>query len=157
MTLATARRSRIVIDEGPDILRIVIPALRPGSGIFLAFFGLWLSFANLAAIIAALGMVPVEGGYDPGEFAAMTLLFNVIGLPVFLWHLIGREVVRLDDRTLSIRLELCGLAWTRTFDPARIGGLHVIPDSLRHAGKPGGPAFLDGDRLRTFGSRVLEA
>src|SRR3954451_607589 len=113
--------SRLAVAEGAEGLRIVIPGRRRLGTLFLVFFAVWLVIWNALGIAFALRLLPADLEVVRGwrTWSAL-ILSDAIVLPIFLWYLAGREIVLLDDRSLTIRREVLGIGRSRTYARGRI-------------------------------------
>lgn len=153
--VAIVRRPRSTITDTPEGLRIDIAA-GPLRRTFLGFVGTWLAFWNLAALAAALRLVPGESGEvaTGWRFALVWLVGDAMALPPFLWYLGGRQVIRIDGRTLTIRREVFGIGRSRSYD---LGGIRELRASSEGLEDGSSVAFDHEGRRRRFGAFLPEA
>ena len=147
-------RDRATIAEGPDGLRIVIPSWR-GRAIGLLFFGAWIVAWNALWLGARFRLLKVEDAQvaDGWQGALIELISNAVCVPMFLWHLAGRQVILIDDRALTIRHELFGVGPSRSYVLAGIGDLRASDEGL----EAGSSVAFDHDGVRRRFARELPA
>ncbi len=128
----TAAPSRVTIERRPEGLVVTMPV--PRSGCTTAFLGVWL-LGWAAGEIGVSGTL-IEG---IGHFT-VDIAFTVVWLTVwtfagaaasslFALMLAGREIVTLAPDGLRRRVEAFGVGVTRTYVPAQVEDLRVMPAS----------------------------
>lgn len=118
--------SRLTTSRELGKLKIVSRVRR--NWFIVLFLGAWLcgwAMGETFAIGTLLGtLLGAREGKEPSAFLALWLVLWTVGggaaIFAFLMNLAGREVISLDGRTLSVRLEVFGLGRSREFDLAFI-------------------------------------
>ena len=139
--------------ETPDGLRIVIPVRgRTGKRVPM-YVALWLACWNLAGLLAALHVLPAgpDAQVDQNAWAALAV-GDLVAVSILVWYLGGREVVLVNDRSLTVRAELFGVGRSVRYDRARVHHLRAY-DKPSNEGWTG-VLFDDGSRLRRFGTAL---
>jgi hypothetical protein len=160
-------KPRAQVVEDVSGVRVTIPA--PRNWFLVFFLPLWLAgwVVGEVAVGGKLFTDPPDGG--EGLFLAVWLVLWTLGGLLFtffwLWNLAGKEIVALDDESLSIRYAIGGSGWTRRFERAEVRDLRVSQASamdFRSAfgwwlGGNGTMAFDYGARTYRFGRGIDEA
>ena len=113
-------------------IRVEIPPKRRwGLWVLLTvFLGFWV-VGEVAPLLSFLGD---DTPSPPAIFLVIWFVFwtaaGAYMLYAWAWHLGGREVIKLDDRTLTKKRELFGLGIPRKFNIAEITNLRILPQSL---------------------------
>ncbi len=149
-------------------IEILIPARRrPYLAIVLGF---WLMARAAGAVMAPLAFFRQHDWGGPGVFVVawlgIWLTAGAFIIYLWLWTVLGKEVIRLDGRTLSVKRDVLGLGRTREFDWAHVADLRVWPEEggpwyyASHWGyrpvlpEPGRILFDYGARTYRFGDGV---
>jgi len=111
--------------------RVEIPAKRRWGlwALLTVFVGTWLVGEVLPLMSFLRGDTPSQPvflvvwfiGWTPG---------GAYVLYAWAWHLGGREVIEIDDRTLTTKRELFGLGIPKRFNVAEITNLRILQQSL---------------------------
>jgi hypothetical protein len=155
---------RVRIEGGPEGLLIVIP---PRRNLFtLLFLGVWLLGWAMGEL-TTLEELLAGRAKDPPQLVAVWLLVWTLGgaiaLYTWLWMLAGAERIRMGTAELTVKRDILGLGWGRTYRLSAIRGLRIAPmplgpydgkTALRLAGLAGGViAFeYEGKCIRFGGS-----
>ena len=125
-------KPQFTVTENRRRTRVAIPAKRRWT--------LWsLLTVNLAVWSIGEIMVPILflRGATPSPplvfvaswFIAWTLA-GAFMIHAWAWHLGGREIIELDDQTLTKKRELFGFGIPKKFNVAEITNLRILPQSL---------------------------
>ena len=131
----------------------------------LGFLPLWWAGWTAGGVVAIMSLV--FGGGSP--FLVLWLVFWFLGWVfvafAWFWMALGKEIVVVDDHRLSIRMDISGMGWTRTFllsdiTRFRAAGLFGPSDRWEYALAPWGfsgvIAFESHGKTRRFGSQLTE-
>lgn len=144
---------RFSMAETPDGLRVVIPVRGRTGRLVPGFVAVWLVCWDFAGLLAGLHILPAGPDVSIGQNAwAALAVGNVVALSILVWYLAGREVVLVNDRSLTIRAELFGIGRSVRFDRGRVQHLRAYDE--RSAEGWTGVLFDDGMRLRRFGTAL---
>jgi len=145
--------ARASISEDTEGLRISIPAKRSWTILFLAaWIAVW-TFAGISAGTSlrqhfSLFLVAWMLGWTGGEIAVAYTILYAIG---------GREVILAKAETLTIRTEIFGLGWAKSYPVHELRDLRFQPES--GAGRGHRPSKIAVDyqaRTVTFAPAVDE-
>ncbi|MGB5695130.1 MAG: hypothetical protein WBM46_05730 [Polyangiales bacterium] len=108
----------------------ILPKRRWGLWALLTvFLGGWALGETLTLMSFLRDGTPSQ----PVFLAIWLVVWTAVGvyfLYVWAWHLGGREIIELEDRTLTKKRELFGLAIPKMFDVSEIKNLRVLPQDL---------------------------
>ncbi|HEX7892527.1 MAG TPA: hypothetical protein VF522_24455 [Ramlibacter sp.] len=118
------------VERTPRGVRVTIPAQRE-----------WLAIAWIGACAVIWGVIEIVtarqllAGRDPEEGAAAFLvmwlaLWSTGGIILFstlAWHLVGREVITITDRSWTYRAEAFGLGRTKVYHAIAVKNLRALP------------------------------
>jgi hypothetical protein len=149
-------------------MRISIPVRR---NIFLtAFLGLWLigwAWGEITVPRLAFCAKTQEAPLFVLAWLGMWTLVGGLAIYVFLWRLVGKEIVSVDGLLLKIKKDIFGYGRLKEYELASVRSLRVAPDSfnlwdfsaaLRFWGVGGGTIAFDyGASTNRFGAGVDEA
>lgn len=118
------------VERTPRGVRVVIPARRDWA--IVAWVGLWAVVWGVVEIMTARQLLH---GRDPEEGATAFLVLwlalwtagGVLTFSTLAWHLVGREVITIDDRRWTYRAEAFGLGRTRTYHAMAVRNLRAVP------------------------------
>ena len=156
-------------EEGPGSLRFVIPAKR--NWFIVLFLSFWLCGWAFGEFMVPTHFFDKSRGAGVDLFMVAWLgawtLGGVFAIYVWLWNLMGREIVVVTGPALEIRRAVNNIGHTREFDVAHIRGLRVANQSwnpwdlssgLRFWGVGGGAIAFDyGAKTYRFGGGLDEA
>jgi hypothetical protein len=164
--LQPAKPRATIVDEVSE-LRVTIPA--PRNWFLVVFLPLWLIgwVVGEVAVAGSLLTDPPSGGEL--LFLVVWLIGWSLGGALFaffwLWNLMGKEIVTLDDEALTLRYALGSVGWTRRFDRGEVRDLRLsqsTPMDFRSTfgwwlGGSGTIAFDYGARTYRFARGIDEA
>lgn len=160
---------RSIISDSPDGLRIIIPTHR--NWFLLLFLSFWLcgwAFGEVTALNTLFrSNTPTNGAL----FLTVWLTFWTLGggfaIYAWLWNVAGREVLLINEQTLTTRREVFGRGRPNVFDRTHLNNLRISPiaynpwdwkTSLYFWGIGGGTIAFDyGAKTYRFGTRIEEA
>ena len=121
---------RAQVREDGRGIEIVIPARR--QAYVIAFLGFWLvCWAAAEGIVPAVLLrreLPTAMRAFVAGWLCLWTLGGVLIIYLWLWMLVGKEVIRLDGATLSVKRDVLGAGRTREFEWAHVADLRPSPD-----------------------------
>ncbi len=128
---------RARVFNNPFELRIVIPVRRHWLAMFFVggFLVVWSGGLVCFWLLAGLrlwGELPDP--YDMLADIGIWLASTGFLLCLFMWPLVGREVITVGYKSLTVRREMLGLGVERDFELGRIRRLRFAPFNYRAAG-----------------------
>lgn len=155
--------SRVMITETSDCLRLVIPYSR--SWFVIGFLGFWLCAWAVAEVLIPLRFL--EGEIPSGGWSLMVVWFvvwtvaGVLALYAWLWQVMGKEIVTVQDGSLTLRRDVGGFGFDKVYDLNKACALRAEPAifdpmdlsmALQLWGIGGGAIAFDYEgKIRRFG------
>lgn len=128
MEIITSQNRQAVVSYHGDILQIVIPAKKDGFMIF--FLSVWLIIWAVAEVASPLALIGFkdEGAVIMTILILWMIIWTVVGfLTMFalLWNILGREVISVGRKHLSIKNDVLGYGRWRQYESSQIKALRV--------------------------------
>jgi hypothetical protein len=126
--------ARYALEPSADGVRVIIPT--PRSWLAIIFFSAWLVgwfFGERSALVQLLessGSAMPAKHVEPAFLIPWVVLWTVGGalvMTTLLWQLAGRETISANSISLSRRIEVFGVGFTRSYTLSEIRDLRATP------------------------------